>query len=66
MDGLKDELRQEIHRDLANIHKDMIVGFCTLRDEVLHALSETMKNVDDIVKENAELKEEIRRLKHLY
>ena len=66
MEELKAELRQEMHRDFVNMHRDMIVGFSSLRDDVLRALSESLKTVDEVVKENTELKEEIRRLKHLY
>jgi len=66
LEELKTELRQEMHRDFVNMHRDMIVGFSTLRDDVLRALSESLKTVDEVVKENTELKEEIRRLKHLY
>ena len=55
-----------MHRDFVNMHRDMIVGFSSLRDDVLRALSESLKTVDEVVKENTELKEEIRRLKHLY
>ena len=55
-----------MHRDIVNMHADMVRGFEELREEMRRVLTQSLRAVDAVVEENTRLKEEIRQLKHLY
>lgn len=55
-----------MHRDIVNMHADMVRGFEELREEMGRVLAQSLRAVDAVVQENTRLKEEVRQLKHLY
>lgn len=66
LENAKAEILEQVHRDIVNMHADMVRGFEELREEVNRVLTQSLRAVDAVVQENTRLKEEIRQLKHLY
>jgi hypothetical protein len=60
------EFRQQVHADVINLHVDVLRGFATLKAEMAEMLRQHLGSVQDLVKENERLREEVRRLKNLY
>ena len=66
LENAKAELLEQVHRDIVNMHADMVRGFEELREEMGRVLAQSLRAVDAVVQENTRLKEEVRQLKHLY
>lgn len=66
LEDAKAEVLEQVHRDIVNMHADMVRGFEELREEMRRVLTQSLRAVDAVVEENTRLKEEIRQLKHLY
>lgn len=66
LEDAKAEVLEQVHRDIVNMHADIVRGFEELREEMRRVLTQSLRAVDAVVEENTRLKEEIRQLKHLY
>eukprot|EP00727_Mastigamoeba_balamuthi_P011641 m51a1_g71 putative protein nedd1 isoform x1 (506) ;mRNA; f:231504-233826 len=60
------EFKQQVHSDIINLHVDMIRGFETLKEEVAQMLKQHLDAMQNLVQENARLREENSRLRNLY
>ena len=61
----KTEVLALVHRDLLNLHADVVRGFQALREDMEAVLRERLQEAQETAKENERLKEELRKLKHL-
>eukprot|EP00761_Pharyngomonas_kirbyi_P001512 gb/GECH01001516.1/.p1 GENE.gb/GECH01001516.1/~~gb/GECH01001516.1/.p1 ORF type:complete len:613 (+),score=109.86 gb/GECH01001516.1/:1-1839(+) len=61
-----DHLRQDLHRDIHNLHVDMISMFHSQSSELHNLVNDLASRFEPLVQEVKELREENRRLRHMH